>query len=87
MEISLQRLTIILSKFHKNEYVKVSKKRREEQLEISFYESSEKLIEELKIAELQFETARFSGLTERELQEYKRLSEQIKENTLEIILK
>ena len=87
LEISLQRLTIILSKFHKNEYVKVSKKRREEQLEISFYESSEKLIEELKIAELQFETARFSGLTERELQEYKRLSEQIKENTLEIILK
>lgn len=87
LEISLQRLTIILSKFRKNEYVKVSKKRKEEQLEIFFYESSKKLIDELKIAETQFEAARFSGLTESEVQEYNRLSERIKENTLDIILK
>ena len=32
-----------------------------------------------RTAEMQFETARFSGLKESELQEYKRLSEQIKE--------
>ena len=87
LEISLQRLTIIFNKLRKNEYIKVSKKRGENRLEIIFYKAAEKLIDELKIAERQFETARFSGLTERELQEYKRLSEQIKGNTLEIILK
>ena len=87
LEVSLQRLTIIFNKLRKNEYIKVSKKRGENRLEIIFYKAAEKLIDELKIAERQFETARFSGLTERELQEYKRLSEQIKENTLEIILK
>ena len=87
LEISLQRLTIIFNKLRKNEYIKVSKKRGENRLEIIFYKAAEKLIDELKIAERQFETVRFSGLTERELQEYKRLSEQIKGNTLEIILK
>lgn len=87
LKISLQRLTIIFNKLRKNEYIKVSKKRGENRLEIIFYKAAEKLIDELKIAERQFETARFSGLTERELQEYKRLSEQIKGNTLEIILK
>ena len=87
LEISLQSLTIIFNKLRKNEYIKVSKKRGENRLEIIFYKAAEKLIDELKIAERQFETARFSGLTERELQEYKRLSEQIKGNTLEIILK
>ena len=87
LEVSLQRLTIIFNKLRKNEYIKVSKKRGENRLEIIFYKAAEKLIDELKIAERQFETARFSGLTERELQEYKRLSEQIKGNTLEIILK
>lgn len=87
LEISLQRLTIIFNKLRKNEYIKVSKKRGENRLEIIFYKAAEKLIDELKIAERQFETARFFGLTERELQEYKRLSEQIKGNTLEIILK
>lgn len=87
LKISLQRLTIIFNKLRKNEYIKVSKKRGENRLEIIFYKAAEKLIDELKIAERQFENARFSGLTERELQEYKRLSEQIKGNTLEIILK
>lgn len=87
LEISMQRLAIVLNKLRKNEYVKVSKKRGKEQLEILFFESSEKLIEELKIAESQFETVRFSGLTERETQEYQRLAAKIKENTLNIILK
>ena len=87
LEISMQRLAIVLNKLRKNEYVKVSKKRGKEQLEILFFESSEKLIEELKIAESQFETVRFSGLTERETQEYQRLAAKIKENTLDIILK
>lgn len=87
LEISMQRLAIVLNKLRKNEYVKVSKKRGKEQLEILFFESSEKLIEELKIAESQFETVRFSGLTEREIQEYQRLAAKIKENTLNIILK
>jgi len=87
LEISMQRLAIVLNKLRKNEYVKVNKKRGKEQLEILFFESSEKLIEELKIAESQFETVRFSGLTERETQEYQRLAAKIKENTLDIILK
>ena len=87
LEISLQRLTFILRKFRKDEYVKVSKKRRSERLEIMIYDSAQKLIHELRMAETQFETARFSGLTENELQEYHRLSSQIKENTLDIILK
>lgn len=87
LEISMQRLAIVLNKLRKNEYVKVIKKRGKEQLEILFFESSEKLIEELKIAESQFETVRFSGLTERETQEYQRLAAKIKENTLNIILK
>ena len=56
-------------------------------MEIAFYKTSEKLIDELRMAEMQFENARFSRLMESELQEYKRLSEQIKESTLEIILK
>ena len=87
LEISLQCLTIILNKLRKNEYARVSKKRGEDRLEITFYKTAEKLIDELKTAEMQFETARFSGLKESELQEYKRLSEQIKENTLKIILR
>ena len=87
LEISSQRLAIVLNKFRKNEYVKVSKKRGKARLEIAFYKTSEKLIDELRMAEMQFENARFSGLMESELQEYNRLSEKIKNNTLEIILK
>jgi len=87
LEISSQRLAIFLNKFRKNEYVKVSKKRGKERLEIAFYKTSEKLIDELRMAEMQFENARFSGLMENELQEYKRLSEQVKKSTLGIILK
>ena len=45
------------------------------------------LYENNKNAEKQFEMARFSGLTESELQEYHRLSAIIKANTLDIILK
>ena len=87
LEISLQHLTYMLSKFSKEEYVKVNKKRGKDKLEITFYMNSEKLIRELKNAEKQFEMARFSGLTESELQEYHRLSAIIKANTLDIILK
>ena len=87
LEISQQRLTIVLNKFRKNEYVKVSKKRGEDRLEILFYMTAQKLIEELKMAERQFEEARFSGLEESDRQEYDRLSAKIKENTLGIILK
>lgn len=87
LEMSLQRLTVILNKLRKNEYVKVSKKRGEDRLEIMFYKNCEKLVSELKMAEIQFEAARFAGLTQSQLQEYKVLSEQIKENTLGIILR
>ena len=87
LEISQQRLTIVLNKFRKNEYVKVSKKRGEDRLEILFYMTAQKLIEELKMAERQFEEARFFGLEESDRQEYDRLSAKIKENTLGIILK
>ena len=87
LEISQQRLTIVLNKFRKNEYAKVSKKRGEDRLEILFYMTAQKLIEELKMAERQFEEARFSGLEESDMQEYYRLSAKIKENTLGIILK
>lgn len=87
LEITLQRLTIILRKFRKNEYVKVSKKRGRDFLEITFSESCKKLIDELQLAEAQFEDARFSGLSESEVQEYRRLSALIREKTMEIILK
>ena len=87
LEIVPQRLAIILNKLRKCEYVKVSKKRGKEQLEITFFMNAEKLIDEVRMAETQFEKARFSGLTERELEKYKCLTAQIKENTLEIILK
>lgn len=87
LEIVPQRLAIILNKLRKCEYVKVSKKRGKEQLEITFFMNAERLIDEVRMAETQFEKARFSGLTERELEKYKCLTAQIKENTLEIILK
>lgn len=87
MEISQQKLTIILAKFRKNEYVKVSKKRGKDSVQIALGDASEKLVEELQTAETQFETARFSGLSEEELKEYQRLSTRIKENILRIVLR
>lgn len=87
LEISQQKLIIMLAGFRKKEYVRVSKKRGEDSVKILFGTASEKLVEELQAAETQFETARFSGLTEKELREYQRLSACIKENTLGIILK
>ena len=87
LEISQQKLAILLKKFRKNEYVKTSKKRGKESLQITFGNAAEKLVEELRLAESQFETARFSGLSEEEQQMYQRLAERIKDNTLGIILK
>ena len=83
----MQKLTIILAKFRKNEYVKVSKKRGKDSVQIALGDASEKLVEELQTAETQFETARFSGLSEEELKEYQRLSTRIKENILRIVLR
>ena len=87
LEISQQKLTIILAGFRKKEYVRVSKKRGAESVQIVFSPESKKMVEELQMAEVQFENARFSGLSEEEQQEYQRLSACIKENTLGIILK
>ncbi len=85
LEISEQHESILLSKFYKNGYVKVKKKRGQEQLEITILPNAEKIFGELKQAEKEFENARFAKLTESELMEYNRLSELIKENTLELI--
>lgn len=87
MEISQQKLAIILAKFRKNEYVKVSKKRGKDSVQIVLGAASEKMVEELQTAETQFETARFLGLSEEELHVYQCLSTRIKENILEIILR
>lgn len=83
LEISEKHQSVLLGKFHKNGYLKIKKKRKQESLEITFLETSEKLISELKQAEKEFEEARMSKLSDTEIEEYRRLNALIKENILE----
>lgn len=85
--ISEQRQAYLLQKFYRNAYLRVKKQRGKEQLKITFFSSKEKLLEELKQAEAEFEKARFANFSEQELVEYDRLSSMIKENTAKIIFK
>lgn len=85
LEISEKRQSMLLSKFHKNGYVKVKKKRGQERLNITFLAGAEKLLLELKQAEQEFERARFGNLSEYEKEEYRRLTMLIKQNTLNLI--
>jgi len=83
LEISEKHQSVLLGKFHKNGYLRIKKKRKQEALEITFLETSEKLISELKQAEKEFEEARMSKLSDTEIEEYRRLNALIKENILE----
>lgn len=85
LEISEQHQSMLLGKFYKHGYVQVKRKREMGRLEITFLPKAEKILVELKQAEKNFETARFAKLTEKELEEYQRLSLLIKENTLKLI--
>ena len=85
MEISERRQSILLGKFRKKNYLKIKKKRGQEKLEIQFLPNAQKLLTELKQAEEHFQTARFLGLTEAEIEQYNRLSSIIKENTLRLV--
>lgn len=85
LEISEKHQSVLLGKFYKNGYLKIKKKRKQEMLEITFLEASEKLLSELKQAEKEFEQARMSKLSDAEIEEYHRLNALIKENILERI--
>lgn len=85
LEISEKQQSVLLRKFYKNAFLKVKKKRGQEQLEVTFLINGEKILNELKQAEKEFENARFAKLTEEEMIEYNRLSEIIKENTLKLV--
>ena len=85
LEISEQHQSMLLGKFYKNGYVQVKRKREMERLEIKFLSNAEQILVELKQAEKNFENARFAKLTEKELEEYQRLSQIIKENTLKLV--
>lgn len=85
LEISEKHQSVLLGKFHKNGYLKIKKKRKQEMLEIIFLADSEKLLSELKQAEKEFEQARMSKLSDVEIEEYHRLNALIKENILERI--
>lgn len=85
LEISERRQAGILRKFYTNGYVSVKKKRGMERLEINFLSNAKKILDELKLAEEEFNRAKFSKLTESELMEYHRMSEIIKENTLKLV--
>lgn len=85
MEISERHQSMLLRKFRQKGYVKIKKKRGQEKLEIVFLPDAEKLIAELKLAEKNFEIARFAEFTESEMEEYNRLSSIIKENTLRLV--
>lgn len=85
--VSEQRQTVLLQKFYRNGYVRVKKQRGKELLKISFFESQQKLLDELRQAETEFEKTRFINFSEKEREEYNRLSMQIKENTVKIIFK
>ena len=85
LEISEKHQSVLLGKFHKNGYLKIKKKRKQEMLEITFLADSEKLLPELKQAEKEFEQARMSKLSDVEIEEYHRLNALIKENILERI--
>lgn len=85
LEISERYQSMLLGKFRKLGYVSVKKKRGQERLEITLLPKAEKILSELKQAENNFENARFAKLTKEELEEYNRLSQLIKENTLKLV--
>ena len=85
LEITEKHQSVLLTKFYRNGYVKVKKKRGKDGLDIIFDRNAQKVFDELRQAEKEFEHARLAKLTEDEIREYQRLNDLIKKNTLELI--
>lgn len=83
--ISMQKLSIILPKLLQKGLVKVKKKHKEHQIEVSLYEETLPIVEELESVEKQFEQAKLAGLTAEEAKQYEQLSAKIKQNIQKIL--
>lgn len=80
-----KKLTGILKKLSQKGIVKVKKKRGQEQLLIMFLPEAVPILEELEVAQRNFEQAKLADFTEEEIVSYKELTEKIKQNMQKIL--
>ena len=80
--MSRSRLALALQKLTMKELIKV-----EDQVQVELLPASEPVLEELSIAQKDYEVARFAGFNEEELIQYAYLSNRIKENICHVLKK